>query len=133
MARIDIDEPRERYDAIYWRDFVWRLQEELEQLDETLGDVVIRVAVSANYTADINDMIIAVTDTSSARTITLPGLAKLSKRMYVVDESGGAGTNAITIDVSGSGTIDGLSSINITNDYNSVRVYSDGQGNFFTF
>ena len=133
MARLDVDVPPQTYVPEYWVDFAWRLQEELDRLDQSLGDTVRRIATAVSYTAKVTDVIIGVTDTSSARTITLPGTAKLNKRMYVVDESGGAGANAITIDVSDSGTIDGLSSINITNDYNSVRVYSDGAGNFFTF
>ena len=132
MARLDLDAPREDYDQHYWADVLWRLQEEIETLGLSQGDTVLRVTVAADYAASQLDCIIGVTNTDSPRTITLPTLTRLTKRITVKDESGGAGSNLITVDVAGSGTIDGLSSNNITNNYGSLTVYSDGAGNYFT-
>lgn len=99
------------------------------------GEKFTRVAVAVSYAAKPTDSFIAVTNTSSARTITLPkntNTIREVQRFVIKDESGAAGTNAITIDVEDSGTIDGLSSITVSNDYGYVAVYHDGAGNYFT-
>lgn len=49
----------------------------------------------------------------------------------VNDESGGAGTNNITISTEGLATIDGAATIKITADYGTLRLYSNGT-NLFT-
>lgn len=88
------------------------------------------VAADAN-TAD--DIIVGVTNTAAARTITLDTDDTVDGRVIIIkDESGGAGTNNITIDTEGAETIDGSASVTITANYGVVRVYSDGT-NWFTF
>lgn len=49
----------------------------------------------------------------------------------IVDESGTAGTNAITVATEGAETIDGAATASIATNYGSVRVYSNGT-NWFT-
>jgi hypothetical protein len=93
-----------------------------------------RVPTAADYTLAGNEDTVAVTSTAAARTITLPAAASVSEgRMFVVkDESGGAGSNNITIARAGSDTIDGASSLVISTNYGIVRLYSDGVSKWFT-
>lgn len=77
------------------------------------------------------ELIVAVTDTSAPRAITLSNTDKVAGRLITIkDESGGAQTNAITITPQ-AGTIDGQASFTINQNYGSVDVYSDGT-NWFT-
>ena len=79
----------------------------------------------------------ACTDTSVPRTLTISsaditmGLQTVPWFFDVKDESGGAGTNKITIDTEGVELIDGVSSVEITADYGAIRLYSNGS-NLFT-
>src|SRR5687767_3600343 len=59
-----------------------------------------RTATAASYTALTSDYIIAVTSTAAPRTITLPAAATVAdgKVYVIIDESGGAAINNITID-----------------------------------
>ncbi len=90
-----------------------------------------RTATASDLTADIDDYLIAVTDTSISRTITLPTAAVSEGKTYIIkDESGLAGTNSIDIDTEGSETIDGAASKTINSNYGSATVYSDGSNWF---
>jgi len=76
--------------------------------------------------------IVLVTDTSAARTITLDTDDVVAGRVITVkDQSGGAGTNNITIATEAAETIDGNASVAITVDYGVGRLVSDGT-NWFT-
>lgn len=91
-----------------------------------------RVAVADSYST-VEEVIVAVTDTSSARTITLTTALLQSGRIIIVkDESGGANTNNITVDTQGSELIDGAASSTISTNYGSVRLYSNGT-HWFSF
>jgi hypothetical protein len=80
--------------------------------------------------------IYACTDTTAARTLTIStstialGSTTNALQITVKDESGGAGTNNITITPE-SGTIDGQSSVVISADYGDIMMYSNGT-NLFT-
>jgi len=93
-----------------------------------------RTVVTSNttLTASTGDLI-AVTDTSTnpTRTITLPNIrgdlvGNRFKAFTIVDESGGAGTNNITVRVStgSNDKIIGVDSTTIAANYGSIRVYS---------
>ena len=85
-------------------------------------------AVSANTAGE---MIVGVTDTSIARTITLDTDDVVDGRVIVIkDESGVAGTNNITIATEGAETIDGAATIVISSNFGVARVYSNGSNWF---
>ena len=85
-----------------------------------------RTAVSADYTT-AGDTIIGVTDTSASRTITLASADCVEGRIIIIkDESGGAGTNNITIATEGTEKIDGADTQVINANYGVIRLYSDG-------
>ena len=89
-------------------------------------------ATAVSYQVLVTDSIIGVTDTSSARTITMPNSGMATGQSWQIkDESGAAGTNAITI--SGNGVnIDGASTTTIGNNYGAVELYWNGSQFFIT-
>ncbi len=93
-----------------------------------------RTATAISYSVLITDYIVGVTSTASARTISLPNTGVLTGQAFVVkDESGAAGTNNITIDVTGGvKTIDGGANVVINGNYDAYNVYYDGT-NYFTW
>ena len=68
-----------------------------------------RTATATNYTVLTSDHLVAVTDTSAARTITLPdgATAGLGAEFTITDEGGQAGANNITVQRAGSDTFGG--------------------------
>lgn len=90
--------------------------------------VINRRAVSASTTALNTDYMIAVTDTTAARTVSLPAVATIpsGKSFVIKDESGAAGTNAITIDPSGSETIHGAATALVNTNWGSMTLVSNG-------
>ena len=89
-----------------------------------------RRAVSASHNVGPSDYLIAVTDTTTAPSISLPPASPaIAGTVYVVkDESGGAGFNNVTVKGAGSDTIDGAASITIDTNYGAVRLYCTGTG-----
>jgi len=77
-----------------------------------------------------SDQLVAVTDTTAPRYIRLPPAnGTPAGTMFVVkDESGGAGSNAITISASEHDTIEGASVLIMDRNYAVVRLYCTGNG-----
>jgi hypothetical protein len=91
------------------------------------GGLVVGTSSTAVSASSAQETIIGVTSTASARTITLDSDdCKTGRIVIVKDESGGAGTNNITIDTEGAELIDGAASVVITANYGCVRLYSNG-------
>ncbi len=90
------------------------------------GMIEKRTATAVSYTVLVTDVIVAVTDTTAARTITMPnsGLV-VPQRWTIKDESGGAATHAITIAGNGA-NIDGVANQTIITNYGSVDIYWNG-------
>jgi hypothetical protein len=88
---------------------------------------------SSNTAAMGEAHIYAILSTSTARTMTISSAdITLGRQFIIKDESGGAGTNNITIATEGSQLINGNSTLTITVNYGNYRLYSDGT-NLFTF
>jgi len=93
----------------------------------------VSTAVSNNTAAMGPHYIYGVTDTSASRTITISTADMTDGRNFLIkDESGGAGSNNITIATEGAQTIDGAASVTISVDYGVARLYSNGT-NLFSF
>ena len=91
-----------------------------------------RTTTAIDYNVQTSDFYIGVTDTSAPRTITLPAAAPEGMSFCIKDESGGAFTNNITVDVSGGGLIDGDATTTINANYDALWFISDGT-NYFTW
>jgi hypothetical protein len=89
-------------------------------------------ATAVSYQVLTTDSIIGVTDTSSARTITMPNSGMASGQSWIIkDESGAAATHNITI--SGNGVnIDGASTSVIANNYGAIELYWNGSQFYIT-
>lgn len=105
----------------------------LTTTDASVGGLILgRVATAGNYTV-LGAVIVGVTSTAAARTITLATSATEDGKVIIVkDESGAANVNNITIDTEGSELIDGAASKTINTAYGVKRFYSDGS-NWFEF
>ena len=79
------------------------------------------------YTVLITDHMVLV-NTSSARTINLPAAAtaKAGAEVIIKDATGSAAANNITVDASGTETIDGALTKTISTNYDSLRLVCDG-------
>jgi hypothetical protein len=84
---------------------------------------------NVSYTVLAADVFVGVTDTTAARTITLPALSGNTGRTLVIkDMSGAAATNNITIDGNGAETIDGATTKLINANYGSITLIGDVGG-----
>lgn len=95
------------------------------------GQVVNRTATAVSANVAATDYIIAVTDTTAARTITLLASPTTNQVFIIKDESGAASINNISVTVSGGSiTIDGLTTQKIYTNYGSITVYFNGTSYF---
>lgn len=82
---------------------------------------------TANTTLTEDNVVVEVDTSGGVVTVTLDASIATDGAWVVVNDVGGsAGTNAVTINTSGSGTINGATSISISNNYGAVTLYSDG-------
>ena len=75
---------------------------------------------------------VARVDTTAARSVDLPTAACYDGNVVkIVDVTGGAGLNNITVTTQGAETIDGLASVAMAEAFGSITFVSDGS-NWFT-
>lgn len=99
---------------------------------QVAGSFAVERLASAVSVSTVDEVIIGITDTSAARTVTIQTAdITAGTRLFIIkDESGAAGTNNITIATQGSETIDGASTITISANYGVARLYSNGSNLF---
>lgn len=98
----------------------------------TTGQFIKRTGTATSYTVLTTDFVIAVTDTTAARTVTLLNTPLVNQLFVIKDESGAAATNNISITCAdGSTTIDGATTQKINTNYGAVSLYYNGTSYFF--
>jgi len=101
-------------------------------LDSDLaGSVYLGRRVAGDITVGPGDFYLGVTDTTSARTVTLPTNLTRDRVFIIKDESGAAATHNISVTVNGVKTIDGATTKTISTNYGSMQVIYNGT-NYFT-
>lgn len=91
------------------------------------GSISLKRRAVSTDTQSGSEAIVAVTDTSAARTITLRTADCVAGRRYIIkDESGQASAQPIQVATEGAEKIDGQDTYSISNNYGSVNLYSDG-------
>jgi hypothetical protein len=91
------------------------------------GSLAVAISTkTANYTASVNDHTILCDNTSGGITITLPAVAGVAGRIYVIKKISVAGNNVTVAGNSGVETIDGSPTNVITTQYSSIMIQSDG-------
>ena len=111
-----------------WRDVLKEAYARLR--GDIQANSITRVAVASDYVASRFDTIIAVTDSSVARAITLAPVAKVGPaRIVLVKDEGGQAGGALThinIIAAGADTIEGAANREIAVNNGWLRIYSDG-------
>lgn len=90
-------------------------------------------STAISYSVLVTDYIVAVTDNSAARTITLPSTGVATGQTFVIKDAAGtaASANAISVTVNGGvKTIDGSTTVSINTNYGSMTVYYNGTNYF---
>jgi hypothetical protein len=94
---------------------------------DTYDDRLVTNVADADHTALRSAGIIVYTSLTAARTVSLPSAVMLrGKEITIKDGAGAAGSYNITLDGSGSETIDGAATLAIKVNYGSVTVKSNG-------
>lgn len=105
-----------------------------QQVLQVNGGTAIDIIGSAiSLALNTNETVIYITDTSAARTVTLPASPGNGQIYIIKDSSGAAATNAISVTVSGGvKTIDGLTTQTISSNYGCMWVqYFSTPGAYF--
>lgn len=91
-------------------------------LDNLVNPVIIAIDdTDSPYTANDSERSIMCDCTSGAITVNLPALSGITNRIYVIKKIDNS-INAVTIDGSGSETIDGITTNTISSQYNSITL-----------
>lgn len=110
----------------------YSLNEQLDYLLSFANGIYHTVGTAINYTVTDVDYYIGVTDTSAARTITIPSASGFPGKVFIIkDESAAAGTNNITVQAS-SGNIDGVGTYVISTNSGAVTLMRRNGGYFVT-
>jgi len=89
------------------------------------------------FTASFNVLntydVVGISTSGSVVTASLPGASSLSsgQRLVFKDVGGSGSVNDLVIEASGSETIDGASTLKITNNWGAATLVSDGVGQYF--
>lgn len=96
------------------------------------GNVFPYDELATTTTYDGEALFLVYTSTSSAFTMTISSrlFRRPGRALIVVDGSGGAGTNNITIATEGSEVLDGSATATISANYGAVRIIFDGSNGF---
>ena len=99
------------------------------------GLTLSRRSTNASITASVSDYYIGLNSSGGPLSVTLPSAGLLNDgQAYVLkDEGGAANTNNITIQASGSETIDGKNSIVLESPYASVQLYCNGADKYYIY
>lgn len=92
------------------------------------GLVAARTTTATAYAIKTTDWLVAVTDTTAPRTVTLPDVTTVpaGKLYTIVDESGGAAAQNITVATTSAQTISGAATATINTNYGVLRIYGTG-------
>lgn len=112
---------------VQWREMV-RALNEIEEKAERFGTLSYeRVATATHTVSTLIDVVLVDYTTTGACTVTLPAAASMRERMVWIKDSGGmAMLRNITIDGSGSETIDGGATLTLITNYATAALYCDG-------
>lgn len=96
-------------------------------INEIIDSLPLRVSrgVSSAGSADIEAGVYLCDASGGAFSLTLPAVASFKYRSLCIKKVDGSG-NAVTVDGSGSETIDGAATYALSSQYAAVTVYSDG-------
>lgn len=111
-------------DLIRWAN---GLAQSLDRLAEELREVRGVQSVTAAYTATNRDSLILADATSAAFSVTLYSAVGNKGRRITVKKTD-SGTNAVTVDGSGSETIDGSTTYSLAAQNDAAQLQSDGTG-----
>jgi hypothetical protein len=98
----------------------------LTTLDSSLLKQTV-VSKSGDYTATDNDDVILVTTAGSTITITLPAASGRTGKVFNIKKVD-SGTGKVVVDGNGAETIDGLASVQIAFQYETIHIVCDGSG-----
>lgn len=104
-------------------------QSSAAQVISTIGNVLNGTRTATDVITSGWEAYLGVTDTTAPRSITIRPSWK-DYQVYVVDESGTAGTNNITIDVVGGGLINGVSSLVISSNFGAFLLHQINDTDF---
>lgn len=89
------------------------------------ASITSKTFADTGYTLTASDYAVLVSAAGGATTINLPAAASASGYIYVVKKTDSS-ANAVTVDGSGSETIDGSTTYVLANQYSAVTIQSNG-------
>lgn len=101
-------------------------QNDIKTLENGTVNTTVRAITATGAVAD-TDYLILANATSGAITVTLPAAASSEGRVLVVKKTDASG-NAVTLDGTGSETIDGATTQALAAQYDALTVVCDGAG-----